>query len=720
MNSQGRKPLGGMLCLPQSTGRAASTRVAFGSQRVNLALSGLWDTWCIVSRGLRPWLLTFALTGLGLIRFWSPAHAQSVKSDTIRRITAPPVQVTAERRDADELVISPLDVRHESRATLLERANVTTLAEALERSTPSLNIRSYGPLGGIALASFRGLPAEYTIVYRDGIRITNEQNSLTDLARIGVGGVESIDLIPGSASILLGGDAIGTALNIVSKRAAQTSYSLASNICAYEPLTSMPQQEYRLELAQKVADNFGITASALTTFTRGDFPFYQPTTGVTVHRENADAHLADGNLGAELKLGNGGVLTGSGTFSRAERGAPWVATTDYRGASLLYARQYDEDLLLWTKYTQPVGESWRFTLDAFYQSQYETYIDPQDFVDDHYLNRIFGAALRTEWIPDTSLTISIGLSSDRSLLYSNQNAISNSDTVVPRERTSLFVAARYQPISWLVTSIGIRTELVSDLDTVQTVPQFALDLRPLAENLSIHAAYSRSYHVPTFNQLYWRNLGVKQLIAEHGDNLEFGIGSKPTFLPGLSLRVSVFQSNIENLIIWQPGAGNLFHPSNISSARSRGLEVEINYTVRIDEQWRVDANAAYTWMNAENRSANPAYFEKEIPYSTPTASIETVTLAKESLGVLAFTARYKGHRYSDIANAKSGKLEPYTLFDAKFTTREFEIQKHLAIQASIGIQDILNTQYSEVLDYPMPARQITIGIQLTSQHYNEE
>src|SRR5207249_5237566 len=106
------------------------------------------------------------------------------------------------------------------------RANPSpTLADPAKLLTPSLAVREQGGLGQLALMRYRGLPSEYVIVYRDGVRITNEQNSLTDLGWLDPAGVSSMELIPAITSITLGGEAIGAAINIASFPVVRESYA---------------------------------------------------------------------------------------------------------------------------------------------------------------------------------------------------------------------------------------------------------------------------------------------------------------------------------------------------------------------------------------------------------------------------------------------------------------------------------------------------------------
>src|SRR5207247_1634092 len=72
----------------------------------------------------------------------------------------------------------------------------STLTEAARLLSSSLAIREQSSLGYVTLMRYRGLPSEHTIVYRDGIRITNEQNSLTDFGWLDAAGIYSISLVP--------------------------------------------------------------------------------------------------------------------------------------------------------------------------------------------------------------------------------------------------------------------------------------------------------------------------------------------------------------------------------------------------------------------------------------------------------------------------------------------------------------------------------------------
>ena len=134
----------------------------------------------------------------GNVRAQTTNERSSIE-DTVKRLPPKTVEITA-LRPSDLPAIDPRQAEIKPTDELYRVTGTMLASDALNAISSSLDIREYGSLGGIALPSFRGSPSEYTIIYRDGIRVTNEQLGETDLGQLTLHGISYVELIPASSA----------------------------------------------------------------------------------------------------------------------------------------------------------------------------------------------------------------------------------------------------------------------------------------------------------------------------------------------------------------------------------------------------------------------------------------------------------------------------------------------------------------------------------------
>jgi hemoglobin/transferrin/lactoferrin receptor protein len=139
--------------------------------------------------------------------------------------TPPPVheelQVTATRYEVDSFQ-TPIPISVVS-ADQLQRDMPEKMVDAL-KMLPGVDISGEGPFRGLPV--IRGMSSNRVLILVDGQRLNNSRES-TEFAGIQPGlvdlsQVERIEIIRGPASVLYGSDAIGGAINIITKQQAFT------------------------------------------------------------------------------------------------------------------------------------------------------------------------------------------------------------------------------------------------------------------------------------------------------------------------------------------------------------------------------------------------------------------------------------------------------------------------------------------------------------------
>lgn len=633
-------------------------------------------------------------------------------TDSLRHVTAPPITVSSDAYNND-ILIHPQDIRTESTAIVAQRTAANRLSEALPLLHPSLDIRNYGSLGGVTFSSFRGLPAEYTSVYWEGIKITNSQNSLSDLALIDLSSIQSIGIISAANAQLISGD-IGGAGILLSTDASHQFPGVTINTCtsSYDDLSTFGENQFTLNGAAQILDSLPVSGGITDTYANGAFPFFQQSTGNTILRENNDAHLLNAHVAADYHLDETASLKAFSFFTRADRGAPGAVTIDNRGASDFNARQYDEDFLSALSLHHKPLPYFDYTLTIGYQSQYETYDLPSINVADRYLNRIYSFVLKSKTIIGAWSELYSGIDYTKNLLFSNENSIAKNDTGITRESYAAYLAYKITFLEHFDAAASVRSELQSDINRPQTLPGLSLHYTDPRSLLSLQASYGKIYHAPTFNELYWRVGGNQALVPETGNSAEITGAIPITFSSALSsnLLVTAYRTDMNDQIIWQPGTNGIWTPSNVKSSRSQGIELTADIAYRFADYYSLSIHEAFNRGEATNLSTDSNYYGKELPYSTPERSLFLVELGHSSIGNIAFTILYRWHRYTDFYNNESTRLPAVTKFDLVLSSAPLNITRAASATIRLSMLNIANTQYDEIPSYPLPGRIIRFSL----------
>jgi outer membrane cobalamin receptor len=111
----------------------------------------------------------------------------------------------------------------------IENKHVETLGELLEHET-SINYRTYGTLGAASSISIRGASALQTLVLIDGRRVNDIGLGSADFTSIPIANIERVEVIRGAGSSIYGTSAFGGVVNVMTKKAAQDSPVLKTDI----------------------------------------------------------------------------------------------------------------------------------------------------------------------------------------------------------------------------------------------------------------------------------------------------------------------------------------------------------------------------------------------------------------------------------------------------------------------------------------------------------
>lgn len=634
------------------------------------------------------------------------------QSDTahLKHIVGSAVIVEA-NSPAEMLYPSLSTVTSKSSDELIRISGSPLLPTALSVLHPSLNVRNYGTQSGIALASFRGLAPEFTTLYRNGIRMTNEQNRLADLSLYGLRSADKVELLAGSNAQALAGDVGGAAIQIVSNSVTdENSFGIGTDLLTYDDAKTIGEKEVFASAKGRITDQFGLKASGSYRNALGDYPFYEDISGTIVHRENNDSYLTLFDLEPYYLFNENLRLESFFTFTQSERGVPGAVTTAATGASALDARQFDKRIVAAAIVKHSVNEMLSYSGSVSYQHQYETYDDttsaPKD-IHDKYTNDITSISLRAQYLPLTKLNFGFALEGTRHSLESNENEWPGGNPIL-RNTISGFALASYVPLQGLKLSLSARIDHVSDENTTQFLP--AITAEYTLPDITIGGSFGRFYHPPTLNELYWKEGGNPDLEHEDGSNTDLWVKySHKTDNISFSAKVNGFFNSVHNQIVWLVRSDGIFSPKNILDAETKGVDMTADAAFALSPSLLLTGGIQAQMLSSKNLSQGDINEGNDLPYAPGLRLLVTGGAQLENAGTATLVFHYQGKRYANLAN--TGSLTAVSTLDLQYQSPAITfLGESLPLRLTLGVTNITNIQYEEIPNYPLPGRTISFGI----------
>ncbi|MCL2028788.1 MAG: hypothetical protein FWG79_09940, partial [Bacteroidales bacterium] len=217
--------------------------------------------------------------------------------------------------------------------------------------------------------------------------------------------------------------------------------------------------------------------------------------------------------------------------------------------------------------------------------------------------------------------------------------------------------------------------------------------------------YKETYRIPTFNELYYTNMGNTNLLPELTRQWNAGITLEHSSMEKTYFATSVdgYFNKVSDKIVAVP-TNNLFTWSmrNIGTVNVFGLDAVLKSGVEMSDKLDFFGEINYTFQQARDVS-NPlsASYNQQIPY-TPKHSGSAVVGVNMFL-TLQYGLIFSGERYRLGVNSPNNRLEPY--FDHGISLSKTIPIRKTDLRLTFEVLNFTNKNYEVVAYYPMPGRQ---------------
>jgi len=562
------------------------------------------------------------------------------------------------------------------------------------------------------------------LVLLNGKRLNSAQGGGFDLSRIDPETVERIEVLRGGSSARYGENALGGVVNIVTKEAAKPQNG-GSAFLHYGSWNTV-KGGLSLEGASVdgLADGY-LSVSGL--YSEGAYG-YETSDGEEEIRTNAD--VRQGDLYGTLSLYPGDYLQlkGSLTAHADEKGVP--GTPNFPTET---ARMSDIQCIA------AFGAHWErgsFNLDSSLSADaHQRHYEDPDYAlgaqDDTHQNLAIQsnttgefkfhlpwsraeAALtpllsyRFDALRSTAVIRSAGLEEGEGDILRHEAAAGISGTLPLPELRGMGL----QPILYPALRVDgyYLFDEADDDELYSYAPTWQLGLTFPWKKLILKGSIGTSFRSPSFDDLFWPSTafaaGNRDLKPEQAFAWDAGMELKPW--TWLSVEASYFDRYVKDLIVWTPGAGGVWRPSNVDNARIRGVELAGHADIPLSTlPWTLGIDGSTTWMDPRNTTEGSVNEGKMLPGKSPFSASAAMELQGEE-GVwkgayIRTELVYTGPRYITAANTKA--LDDALVFNAGLGMPLGTHWKFLA-----RLDNLFDVVYVDLRNYPVPGREFSVRV----------
>ena len=555
----------------------------------------------------------------------------------------------------------------------IQQKNLQGLPQLLQ--TAGIQLLSYGPYGLEQKPSIRGFTDETVRVLIDGICVNNPQTGTFDFSTINLNSIEKIEITKGGFTEGTDDeDAGGGVIYITTKKQViESTLSTNTDITTYfKSETPVDTVSQSINFSTPITDRLFFNTNAKATFAQNNF------------RENpADVHDAQSNLQLTDYFGNGNSITLSDIFYAGYKKIPGPLYSRNNGTQ----KDYNNNLSL-SLFTPALSPFFTLKNSLFWLSNTRFYSDQAEN-SHHYINSL-KYNLTVDFLSFKNIKEITGFTLDYTNLDSSNDCKHNQFSGVLKETTKITLS----PIFSL--SIPIAIKFMSSNTGFTPKAAISVNLEPINITLSAY----RMLQFPTMDDLYWQGIGYHgnpDLTPEDGLGTDFSVSLKKT---NFYISSTMFANYYQNKIQWAPNENNIWMPQNLASAFYLGVDFSSSISL-FSSMLCFEFQGEYLYTRLLDKSNEMPYGKKIMWTPDFTASL-TTTLNLDFLRLI-LTANYTGKRY--ISNLNLSYLKPYILLNI---STEFTKTKY--VYPYISINNLLNTKYQSIDNYPMPEISITLGI----------
>lgn len=656
----------------------------------------------------------FAIAMLGVVA--GSAFANGETQDSVRVHHIQEVVVTSRLISRETIPSQTLGGEE------LKKLNSLSVADAL-RYFSGLQLKDYGGVGGIKTVNIRSMGTNHLGIFYDGIELGNAQNGQIDLGQFSLDNVEEISLYNGQRSaIFQPASDFGNAGSVyIRTKAPRFMMGRRYNLLVRAKYGSSDTFRFSSLWEQKLSDHISssLSTSVLTSSGRYKFRYRRVTEDNTVAYDTT-AVRHNGDIWAFRIEENvrGGIADGYWNVKaytyHSEKGIPGAIVNNVwrRGE-----RQWDHNTFGQAVFQKSFGDKFStkaLAKYAYYVTRYVNNDETQIHVDNTYRQQEM--YFSTSNVYEILSKWSVSMSYDFKWNKLNANMV---DFAFPHRYSNFVSLATALTLSRIQAQASLVEQVVKDhvkygassSSRSTLTPAFFVNVYPFESKLlAVRAFAKKSFRMPTFNDLYYADMGNSKLNPESALQYDLGFVLNKDWKQGIvdhfRLQVDGYYNTVYDKIVAYP-KGQQFRWTmlNLGKVHIKGVDAMAEVGLEPAKDWKVTARLQYTYQDARDvTDPNTSYYKDQIPY-IPWHSVSAILgLSWRELD-LAYSFIYSGERYSQQENILYNHLQPWY-------THDMSVVYHARRwSARLDVNNIFSQDYDVILNYPMPKRNYMLTLE---------
>ena len=656
----------------------------------------------------------FAIAMLGVVA--GSAFANGETQDSVRVHHIQEVVVTSRLISRETIPSQTLGGEE------LKKLNSLSVADAL-RYFSGLQLKDYGGVGGIKTVNIRSMGTNHLGIFYDGIELGNAQNGQIDLGQFSLDNMEEISLYNGQRSaIFQPASDFGNAGSVyIRTKAPRFMMGRRYNLLVRAKYGSSDTFRFSSLWEQKLSDHISssLSTGVLTSSGRYKFRYRRVTEDNTVAYDTT-AVRHNGDIWAFRIEENvrGGIADGYWNVKaytyHSERGIPGAIVNNVwrRGE-----RQWDHNTFGQAVFQKSFGDKFStkaLAKYAYYVTRYVNNDETQIHVDNTYRQQEM--YFSTSNVYEILSKWSVSMSYDFKWNKLNANMV---DFAFPHRYSNFVSLATALTLSRIQAQASLVEQVVKDhvkygassSSRSTLTPAFFVNVYPFESKLlAVRAFAKKSFRMPTFNDLYYADIGNSKLNPESALQYDLGFVLNKDWKQGIvdhfRLQVDGYYNTVHDKIVAYP-KGQQFRWTmlNLGKVHIKGVDAMAEVGLEPAKDWKVTARLQYTYQDARDvTDPNTSYYKDQIPY-IPWHSGSAILGLSWREWDLSYSFIYSGERYSQQENILYNHLQPWY-------THDMSVAYHARRwSARLDVNNIFSQDYDVILNYPMPKRNYMLTLE---------
>lgn len=653
----------------------------------------------------------------------TPLFAQQQKVDTTHTYIIPEVTVSDIYQTREVRSAAPLQILTKDALKNLQALQVSDAVKHFAGVT----VKDYGGIGGLKTVSIRSLGAQHTAVGYDGITLTDCQTGQIDIGRFSLDNVDQLSLSNGQSDNIFQPARYFASAGILNIQTLTPRFEEGkrTNISASFKTGSWGLVNPSLLLEQRLNRKWTASANAEWMSSDGQYPYtlhygnVQSDLTSKEKRKNTDVQTLRAEAGLYGNFSDKEQWRLKAYYFQSSRGLP-NATTFYYDYSTQHL--WDKNTFIQSQYKKEFNRQWVFQTSAKWNWSYQRYLDPDT---KNSIGKTENSYYQQEYYLSASLlyrilnNLSFSLSTDGSINTMNANL----QTFASPTRYSWLTAFAGKYVNdWLTLSASALATVINE-DAKQggsagnhrkLTPYVSAAIKPFSnEEFRIRFFYKDIFRLPSFNDLYYEEVGNANLKPENAQQYNIGMTYSKnicSFLPYISATIDAYYNKITDKIIAYPTKNlAVWSMRNLGSVEIKGIDATGNLSLQPWEKIRINLSGNYTYQRAldvtcsDVNTSEGRTYEHQIAY-TPRVSASGQAGIETPWINLSYSFLFSGKRYMQGENIAENRLDSYSDHSIS-ASRSFNILK-TNTSISIEVLNIADKNYEIIKSFPMPGRSV--------------